>query len=407
MKITVAALMGVLALMGYSVGLRAEEEKPLAPGWLSLDSSVGEMDKGIASGKGALEKAVGIAISGFLDTSYTWSSNHPKDPRNISGRYFDKDYNKVVFNYLHLAVEKPEKDWGVGFKLSGDFGRGGELLREATLWGKTLRPEPSAELREAFLTTTIPLGEGIGIKGGLFVTPLGTEILNAPGAYNENISRSFAFNYGVPLRHLGMLFSYPFHKTFTATTGIVTGWDNPRDNNSAPSGLFGVNWTPSDTFGLASNLILGPEQTHNTHNMRVTWSNVATVKPMDPLTLFLEYTLGGESNVSTPTDTRDAYWHALAAIASWGWTDRFTTALRGEIFIDSDAARTFGLASINPAPNLTLGELTLTGSYKFTKMLIGRAEVRQDWANRGVFKKGSSGADSNQTTIGLQLLYTF
>src|SRR5262245_80964 len=182
------------------------EDKPLAPGWLSLDSSVGVMDKSIADGKGALEKAVGIAISGFFDTSYTWSSNHPKNPRNISGRYFDKDYNKIDFNYFHVAVEKPEKDWGVGFKLSGDFGRGGELLREATLWGKTFHREPSAELREAFLTTTIPLGEGIGVKGGLFVTPLGTEILNAPGAYNENISRSFAFNYGVPLRHLGPLF---------------------------------------------------------------------------------------------------------------------------------------------------------------------------------------------------------
>jgi len=413
MKKTIAALAAAWALAAFSTAVRAQEDKPLAPGWLSLDSSVGEMDKGIASGKGALEKAVGLAFSGFLDTSYTWSSNHPKIPRNISGRYFDKDYNKLTFNYLHLAVEKPEKDWGVGFKLSGDFGRGGELLREATYWGGAnpfplvLRDEPSAELREAYLTTTIPLGQGLGIKGGLFVTPLGTEILNAPGAYNENISRSFAFNFGVPLRHLGMLISYPFHKTFTASTGIVTGWDNPHDNNNAPSGIFGVNFTPSETFGLASNLILGPEQYHNTGNTRFTWSSVATIKPMDPLTLLLEYTLGGESNVLTPTETRDAYWHAIAAIASWGWTERFTTALRGEVFIDSDAARTFGLSSINPAPNVTLGEITLTGSYKFTKMLIGRAEVRQDWANRGVYKKGASGADSNQTTIGLQLLYAF
>jgi hypothetical protein len=407
MKLKVAALAAGLSLIGYASALRGQEDKPLAPGWLSLDSSVGAMDKGIGDGKGALEKAVGIAISGFLDSSYQWSSNHPKSPRNISGRYFDKDHNKVVFNDFHLAVEKPEKDWGVGFKISGDFGRTGELLREATLWGKRLHAEPSAELREAFLTTTIPLGEGIGIKGGLFVTPLGTEILNAPGAYNDNISRSFAFNFGVPLRHLGMLFSYPFHKTFAASMGVVTGWDNPRDNNGAPSGIFGVNYTPTDSFGLASNLIFGPEQTRESGNMRVAWSSVATIKPMDPLTLLLEYTLGSEANVATPTAIEDAYWHAFAAIASWGWTDRFTTALRGEVFLDSQAARTFGLASSSPAPNVTLGEITLTGSYKFTKMLIGRAEFRQDWANRGVFKKGASGADSNQTTIGLQLLYTF
>jgi hypothetical protein len=145
------------------------------------------MDKAIANGKGALENALGITIGGYLDTSYQWSSNHPSSPSNISGRYFDKDYNKFVFNNFHLMVDKPEKDWGVGFRISGDFGRYGELLREATLWGKSLHREPSAELREAFLTTTIPVGEGIVIKGGLLDTPLRTKILNAPGPNTDNI----------------------------------------------------------------------------------------------------------------------------------------------------------------------------------------------------------------------------
>jgi hypothetical protein len=387
--------------------LRAQEDKPLGPGWLSLDGSVGLMDKAIADGKSALEKALGITIGGFLDTSYQWSSNYPKSPNDISGRYFDKDHNRIVFNNFHLMIDKPEKDWGVGFRISGDFGRYGELLREATLWGKTLTDEPSAELREAYLTTTIPLGEGIGIKGGLFVTPLGTEILNAPGAYNDNISRSFAFNFGVPLRHLGMMFSYPFAKTFTASAGVVTGWDNPRDNNSAPSILGGVNFTPMDSFGLASNVIWGPEQTHNDGRPRFVWSTVATIKPADPLTLLLEYTLGYEDQAPTPTVNKDSSWHALAAIASYGWTDRFSTALRGEMFFDNEAARTFGLAAVRPVSNATLGEITLTGSYKFTKMFIGRVEFRQDWANHGVYKKGSSNADSNQTPLGAQLLYTF
>ena len=80
------------------------------------------------------------------------------------------------------------------------------------------------------------------------------------------------------------LFSYPFLKTLTASVGIVTGWDNPRDNNGSPSGLFGVTFTPTDSFALASNIVVGPEQTHNTNDPRFTWSNVATIKPMDPLT---------------------------------------------------------------------------------------------------------------------------
>jgi hypothetical protein len=391
--------------------VRAEEDKPLAPGLLSLDSSVGKLDGAIANGKGSLEKALGIGISGLLDSSYTWSSNHPGAGSNISGRYFDKDNNLFYVNGLHLAIEKAEKDWGVGFKVSGDFGRYGELLHEATQWnanGARFCCGPSAELREAYLSTTLPVGEGISLKGGLFVTTLGTEVLNAPGALNDNISRSFAFNFAVPLRHLGVMASYPFSKMVTASLGVVTGWDNPHDNNNAPSGLFGVNYTPSDAFGLASNLIFGPEQYHNNSRQRVTWSNVATIKPADPLTILFEYTLGGESNVATPTSSKeDAYWHALAAIASWGWTDRFTTALRGEVFFDNQAARTGGLGATSPKSNVTLSEFTLTGSYKFTKMLVGRAEIRQDFANHAVFQKGRSSADGNQTTLGVQLLYTF
>jgi hypothetical protein len=395
-----------LSLLGVTLAVAgAQEEKPLAPGWLSLDGSVGIIDKNVAAGKSALQDPLGINISGFFDTSYTWSSNHPKSPANISGRYFDKDHNKIVFNNFNLTLEKPEKDWGVGLKVVGDFGRTGELLREATYWGganrfpAALRDESSAELREAFLTFTIPIGEGIAVKGGKFVSPLGTEILPAPGAYNDNISRSFLFNFGVPLTHTGALLSYPVHKIFGVSAGVVTGWDDPHDNNRQPSVLAGFTFTPVDMFALASNLIYGPEQWHNSGNKRFTWSNVATLKPMDPLTIYLEYTYGREENI-TPS-LRNGTWQGWAMIGSYNWTDRFNTAFRGEVFKDSDGVRTGVLSDV------TAGEITLTGSYKFTKMLIGRAEVRQDWADKSVFQKGAAGSDKNQTTIAVQIIYTF
>jgi Putative beta-barrel porin-2, OmpL-like. bbp2 len=405
MKKALLGLTLAAILAGFGMPATQAQDKPLAPGWLSLDNSVGVLDKNIADSKSALEGALGIGISGFLDTSYQWSSNHPKNPRNITGRYFDKDYNKLVFNNFHVAVEKPEKDWGVGFRLSGDFGRTGELLREATLWGKSLHDEPSAEVREAYLTTTIPIGEGIGVKGGLFVTPLGTEILPNPGAYNDNFSRSFLFNFAIPLRHLGVLFSYPIVKTFSVSAGVVTGWDNPRDNNQQPSFIGGIGFTPTEQFALASNVIYGAEQRSNNGDQRFTMSHVATIKPFDPLALILEYTYGREENASLG-GTRDAVWQGIAGIASYGWTDRFTTALRGEYFHDRDGARLGGNFAGTHAKN-SVAEATLTGAYKFTKMLLGRVEVRQDWSDEAFFKKGSSSADKNQTTLAGQLIYTF
>jgi hypothetical protein len=390
-------------------------EKPLGPGWLSLDCCVGLVDNAIANGKSTIERAIGINISGFLDVGYNWASSHPSNPANISGRYFDKDYNKVEFNDFNITLDKPEKDWGVGFHFAADFGRTAELLREATFWGRTLHKEPSVELRESYLTTTIPLGAGIGVKGGLFVTPLGTEIIPAPGAYNDNISRSFLFNLGVPLRHLGTLFSYPIYQkdkdttVATASAGVITGWDDPRDTNKTPSFLGGVNVTPDDKFTFTSNFTSGEEPVTafppNARNTaRFVISNVWTVKPIDPLGVSLEYTWGHQRKASLG-QTRDATWQGVAAITSYAWTDRFTTALRGEFFDDRDGARVGG--SPNGHARVKLAEGTLTGAYKFTKMLLGRVEVRYDRSDEAVFKVGSSNFDRSQTTLAWQLIYTY
>jgi len=128
---------------------------------------------------------------------------------------------------------------------------------------------------------------------------------------------------------------------------------------------------------------------------------------MDPLIILFEYTLGHEKNAPTPTGKQDAWWHSIAGIASYGWTDRFTTAARAEAFIDSQAARTGGFAATGPVSHVNLGEITLTAAYKFTAKLLGRAEIRQDWADKRVFLRGNTAADKAQTTLALQAIYGF
>ena len=398
----VVILLAFLLVMGRPV--QGQEAQGLGPGLLSLDGSVGKVDNAIQKGKSKLENYMfGFKLSGFLDTSYTWSSNFP-DP-DIGIRVFDIDQNKVVFNHFNLTLDRPvgDKGWSVGAKMVGDFGRTAELLREATLWGPTFVSEPSAELREANVTVRVPIGAGLQIKGGLFMTTLGTEIIPEPGSYNDNISRSYLFGFAIPFRHLGMLFTYPVHRTVSVTFGPVTGWDNPHDNNKQPSFLAAVNFTPVDKFSLASSFIVGPE-TESNGRMRFTLANVASYTPIDPLTLTLEYTIGVEDEATA--SGRDALWTGVATYANYSWTKRFSTALRAEYFYDKDGVRMGGGAT-DVEQRANLGEVTLTGAYKFTEMLLGRVEVRQDWSDVSVFAKGSSGGDTNQTSIALQAIYTF
>jgi len=158
-----------------------------------------------------------------------------------------------------------------------------------------------------------------------------------------------------------------------------------------------------DKFSLASSFIVGPE-TESNGRMRFTLANVASYTPIDPLRLTLEYTIGVEDEATA--SGRDALWTGVATYANYSWTKRFSTALRAEYFYDKDGVRMGGGAT-DVEQRANLGEVTLTGAYKFTEMLLGRVEVRQDWSDVSVFAKGSSGGDTNQTSIALQAIYTF
>jgi hypothetical protein len=153
-----------------------------------------------------------------------------------------------------------------------------------------------------------------------------------------------------------------------------------------------------------SNFLTGPEQFGRDGPKRHVVANVLTLKPIDPLAVSLEYDYGHETDV-TPSG-RAGTWQGWAGIASYGWTDRFTTALRAEWFNDRDGSR-LGGDFFGNHKNVNLAEMTLTGAYKFTKMLIGRAEVRQDWSDQKFFHRGTANADKNQTTLALQLIYTY
>jgi hypothetical protein len=234
---------------------------------------------------------------------------------------------------------------------------------------------------------------------------LGTEIIPNPGAYNDNISRSYLFGFAIPFRHLGMLLSYPVSDTVSVTGGPVTGWDNPRDNNSAPSFLGGFTFTPTKTFSLVSSVVYGAEQDDSSGPKRFAWANVATFSPTDALTYILEYTYGFEEKVTA--GGRDATWQGLGAVVSYNWTDRFNTAVRGEFFHDHDGAR-MGGEPLGGHLDTKVVEGTLTGAYKFTTRFLGRIEVRQDIADRQLFlDDDSKRADRHQTSFAVQAIYTF
>ena len=77
------------------------------------------------------------------------------------------------------------------------------MPRRTTRWASSgARTTPS---QEAYGSSKIPIGSGLTIKGGKFVTLLGYEVIESPN--NLNFSRSFMFSFAIPLTHVGGLVS--------------------------------------------------------------------------------------------------------------------------------------------------------------------------------------------------------
>ncbi len=270
--------------------------------------------------------------------------------------------------------------------------------------GNVAEEQNSIELEEAYITYNPPGLPDLQIKGGKFVTLLGAEVIESP--LNPNISRSLAFGFAIPFTHTGLLTSYAFSPQFKATLGVVNGWDNVIDSNDGKSVTGSFAFAPVDQFSIALNGIYGAEQPNHGDSKRGVADVVATIKPIDNLTLLLNYDYGNETDLGPARDTT-AEWNAFSGIVSYDLPDALVLpigfALRGEYFDDSKSSRFGG----------TFGEdqntWEVTGTFKLVlaEGLMARTEYRYDKAKNPVFLRNVGGVQKDQQTVAAELSYVF
>src|SRR4029077_8454515 len=98
-------------------------------------------------------------------------------------------------------------------------------------------------LKEAYGSYLAPVGKGLTVSVGKFVTPIGAEVIESNA--NWNYSRGLLFNYAIPFFHFGASGKYAFNSKWAATGYVVNGWNNTIINHDsiigASSGLtYGV-----------------------------------------------------------------------------------------------------------------------------------------------------------------------
>ncbi|MGH7405565.1 MAG: porin [Candidatus Methylomirabilales bacterium] len=343
-------------------------------------------------------------ISGYVAATYNQNLNNP-EPQDNRFHVFDLDANTFTFNAAELLLIKPSTaESPLGFGLDVSVGHDARVF-SADWTGDGTSDTNTFELVQGYVTYKAPVGEGLDIKFGKFVTLLGAEVINRTA--NFNISRSYLFGFAIPFTNTGLLLSYPFDSTFTVTAGVVNGWDNVIDNNDAKTFMGQAVFTPAEVFSVAVNGIWGAEQNNNSNNARWVIEAVPTFKPFKDFTLLGDFLYGQEANVPS-IGGQDAQWWGVALVANYNFTEKFGVAVRGEYFRDAQGVRTGATVPTDPTQTLVgadLYEASLTLYYKFFDHVLARLEYRYDFSGGDNLFFGSPG--DNQNILQVEVIYMF
>lgn len=329
----------------------------------------------------------GLLWSAYLDGYYGYNFNRPAGRANQL-RNFDVGSNQFNLNYAEVVLERPVEP--LGFRLDLGFGQAADLVHAT---------EPSGigvfrHLQQAYVSYKAPVGKGLQLDFGKYVTWLGSEVIETGS--NWNYSRSLLFAYAIPYYHFGLRATYPVASNLTIGGGIVNGWNNVSDNNTGKTYAGQVTWAPHKRLAIIQNFITGPERKDDNLGWRSVWDTVLTVTANDQLSLLFNYDYG----MDRPDGAQRAHWTGIAGGARYQVNRWLAFSPRLEWFNDVDGFAT-GLAQ-------RVKEGTLTAELKIRDGLLTRLEYRRDWSNQPFFDRRGRPANSReQNTILGGLIFSF
>src|SRR6266478_2067806 len=174
-----------------------------------------------------------INVSGFVDVYYSYNFNRPLSMTNQL-RNFDLDHNQFKLSLAELVIQKAPSP--VGFRIDLDYGPTTDFVHAAEPTSPNIPDangngrETFKNIQQAYVSWVAPIGKGLTIDFGKFVTHMGAEVIESKD--NWNYSRSFLFAFAIPYYHAGVRASYPVSDKLTVNGYLYNGWNNVTDNNN-------------------------------------------------------------------------------------------------------------------------------------------------------------------------------
>ncbi|QPJ65438.1 MAG: porin [Candidatus Nitrohelix vancouverensis] len=353
----------------------------------------------------AMEILKDIEVHGFASASYNYNFHNPKSPTNgnSTNRIFDRDSNSFKFDVGELVLVRETPNVGdIGFRTDLTYGFSLPEVAKSTASAGDVQTH-DFDLQQGYVSYRAPIGNGLQIDGGKFITHIGAEVIEGYDGWNSNISRSFMFGLAIPFTHTGVRAIYDVNEKVSVLGMIANGWDNTTDNNNDKTLGAQIAYAASDDVNILFNWAGGgASSANNNSDWRNIWDVVVDVALTDKTFMQLNFDYGTQESASLARLRDDAEWWGVAAILRHDYNKWFSMNARGEFFNDDDGFRA------NVTTGQKMWELTLTPEIRVNQNFVFRVEYRHDESTALAFNDGSNNQlNSSQDTVAANALFYF
>ena len=361
--------------------------------------SLGQNAQAEEAGNAVMTAFSKTTLSGFVDTSLSISEKGADQA--LHGRVPYQSGNKmngINLDVIQLSLASPldESDWAAGYAVDLLFGP------DASAYSVSGAGEADdVAVRQAYVNTRVPVGNGLDLKMGVFDAIIGYEGFS--NRDNPNYSRNMAYNLQ-PFNHTGLLGGYQINDLVSAQFGVANTGSNVLTDRAADS---------SDISYMGSVAVEAPE-------------NFGVLAGATVYVGYMEFGGGGDeqqnlyvgSTIPTPIDglALGAAWdnvqnitgnggdaNIFAGYISYQATDKMSVNGRIE-YLDGDQGVLFNASKNGVAVDSEMLSLTGTVQYDLWDNVLTRAEVRWDSQEDG---DGLYGGDDDILTFTLNAIYSF
>lgn len=204
--------------------------------------------EGSAEGTSRTASRAAVTLSGYVEAVLSFNFELPWNDVTAY-RAFDNRHN--TFTISNTVLDAAWSLSRVSGRLALQVGHTPETYylaepeRRAVAGGDATSASVWKYLQQAYVGWNAPVGRGLLLEAGLFLSPIGPEGMAVKDQWNWSRSNLF---FGLPFYHTGLRATYPLSDRTTATLAVFNGWNSVTDNNDEYSLMAQV------TYNLPSRL---------------------------------------------------------------------------------------------------------------------------------------------------------